>query len=102
MRAIVAERQRGFDAAGVAVTNYTKRDIKAADMFALILVGFGVALVFFAIFKTMGKTAKGGSVVGTWIIAGVFLALGTALNLKVRQLVRNKGVEPVDYDGVPD
>ncbi|HEX5050913.1 MAG TPA: hypothetical protein VFZ65_03995 [Planctomycetota bacterium] len=85
------------------MTTYTKRDIRAADMMAMILFGFGVVLVFFAVFKMIGKADKeGGSVAGTWIIAGVFLALGTALNLKVRQLVRNKGVEPVDYDGVPD
>jgi hypothetical protein len=85
------------------VTTYTKRDIRAADMLAMILFGFGVALVLFALFKTLGKAGKeGGSDVGTWIIAGVFLSLGTALNLKVRQLVRTKGAEPVDYDGVPD
>lgn len=84
------------------MTTYTKRDIRAADMLAMILFGFGVVLVFFAVFKTIGNAGKGGSVVGTWIIAGVFLALGTALNLKVRQLVRTKGAEPVDYDGVPD
>lgn len=85
------------------MTTYTKRDIRAADMLAMILVGFGVVICFFALFKTLGKgSAGGGSVIGTWIIAGVFLALGTALNLKVRQLVRTKGTEPVDYDGVPD
>jgi hypothetical protein len=84
------------------VTTYTKRDIRAADALAMILFGLGVVLVFFAVFKTIGKADKGGSVVGAWIIAGVFLALGTALNLKVRQLVRTKGAEPVDYDGVPD
>jgi lipopolysaccharide export LptBFGC system permease protein LptF len=85
------------------VTTYTKRDIRAADMLAMILFGFGVVLVFFAVLKTTGKVGKeGGSLVGTWIIAGVFLALGTALHLKVRQLVRTKGAEPVDYDGVPD
>ena len=85
------------------VTSYTKRDIRAADMLAMILFGFGVVLAFFAVFKMVGKADKaGGSVVGAWILAGVFLALGTALNLKVRQLVRNKGAEPVDYDGVPD
>ncbi len=85
------------------MTSYTKRDIRAADILAMILFGFGVVLVLFAVFKVTGKVGKeGGSVVGTWIIASVFLALGTALNLKVRQLVRTKGVEPVDYDGVPD
>jgi lipopolysaccharide export LptBFGC system permease protein LptF len=85
------------------VTTYTKRDVRAADMLAMILFGFGVVLVLFAIFKMIGKTDKSsGSIAGTWIIAGVFLGLGMALNLKVRQLVRNKGVEPVDYDGVSD
>jgi hypothetical protein len=72
-------------------------------MLAMILFGFGVVLVFFALFKMIGKTDKAsGSIAGTWIIAGVFLGLGMALNLKVRQLVRNKGAEPVDCDGVPD
>jgi hypothetical protein len=85
------------------MTTYTKRDLRAADMLAMILFGFGVVLLCFAILKTTGATDKdGGSVVGTWIVAGVFLALGTALNLKVRQLIRTKGAEPVDYDGVPD
>jgi lipopolysaccharide export LptBFGC system permease protein LptF len=85
------------------MTTYTKRDIRAADILAMILFGFGVVLVCFAVFKTTGTLGKeGGSVVGTWIIAGVFLALGTALNLKVRQLVRTKGAEPVDCDGVSD
>ena len=85
------------------MTTYTKRDIRAADMLAMILFGFGVVLVFFAVFKMIGKADKeSGSVAGMWIIAGAFLALGTALNLKVRQLVRTKGAEPVDYDGVPD
>ena len=85
------------------MTTYNKRDIRAADMLAMVLFGFGVVLVCFAALGSIGKAGKeGGSVVGAWLIAGVFLALGTALNLKVRQLVRNKGVEPVDYDGVPD
>lgn len=85
------------------MTVYTKRDIRAADMLAMILFGFGAVFVCFAAFKTTGKVGKAGdSAVGTWIIAGVFLALGTALNLKVRQLVRTKGAEPVDYDGVPE
>lgn len=85
------------------MTAYNKRDIRAADILAMILFGFGVVLAFLAVLKMTGKVDKeGGSLVGLWIVAGVFLILGLALNLKVRQLVRNKGAEPVDYDGVPD
>ena len=85
------------------MTTYTKRDIRAADILAMVLFGFGVVLVLFAVLKATGKVGDGGgSVVGLWIVAGVFLLLGGALNLKVRQLIRSKGVEPVDYDGVPD
>lgn len=84
------------------MTTYTKRDIRAADLLAMILFGFGVILAVCAGFGTFGKAEQGGSAAGAWILAGVFLALGTALNLKVRQLVCAKGAEPVDYDGVPD
>ena len=85
------------------MTIYTKRDIRAADILAMILFGFGVVLVLFAILKATGKVGEGGGSAGTlWIVAGVFLLLGGALNLKVRQLIRNKGAESVDYDGAPD
>lgn len=77
------------------MTTYTKRDIRAADMLAMILFGFGAVLVLFSVCKTTDEVGKqGGSVAGTWIIAAVFLALGTALNLKVRQLVRTNGMQP--------
>ena len=86
-----------------AVTTYTKRDIRAADLLAIVLTGLGLVLVVLAVVATVGKSGKGsGGAIDTWILAGVFLVLGLALNLKVRQLVRNKGVEPIDYDGVPD
>lgn len=84
------------------MTTYTKRDIRAADMLAMILFGFGLVLVLFAIFATADTGKSAGRAVGAWLIAGVFLVLGTALNLKVRQLVRTKGVEPTDYEGLPD
>ena len=94
-------------------TTYTKRDIRAADMLALILVGLGIVFAVLAVLALVessggdltksGKVIqRGGSSVGLWLGAVVFGALGTALNLKVRQLVRNKGRESVDYDGVPD
>lgn len=94
-------------------TTYTKRDIRAADMFAMILVGLGIAFAMFAVFVTVnfsgaevgkpGKAVDGsGSTVGLWIGAVIFGSLGTSLNLKVRQPVRNKGREPGNYDGVPE
>jgi hypothetical protein len=75
------------------VTTYTKRDIRAADLLAVILFGFGLLLVVLAVLK-MFEAERTGSAVGTWLVAGVFLMLGLALNLKVRQLGRNKGAEP--------
>lgn len=75
------------------MTTYTKRDIRAADMLAMILVGFGVVLLLFAALPLIAaKSGKGGGAnPALWIVAGVFVALGVALNLKVRQLVRNQG-----------
>lgn len=91
------------DRSETTMTTYTKRDIRAADLLAIILFGFGVVLAVFALFdSTSAKGSGSGGAVGSWLMAAVFLALGTALNLKVRQLIRTKGVEPKDYDGVPD
>ncbi len=86
------------------MTTYTKRDIRAADILAMILVGFGVVLLLFAAAPLMvAESGKdGGSNPALWIVAGVFVILGVALNLKIKQLVRNQGREPEDYPGVPD
>lgn len=72
------------------MTTCTKRDIKAADMLKMIRFGFGLVLVFSALLKTIGKTGKDRGSRWRVDIAGVFLALGAALNLKVRQLVRTR------------
>ena len=85
------------------MTTYTKRDIRAADMLAMILSGFGVVLFVFAALPLItGKTGKGGTSPTLWTLATVFVALGVALHLKIKQLVRNQGREPEDYPGVHD
>jgi hypothetical protein len=92
------------------MTTYTKRDLRAADMFAMILVGFGVVLLVFAALPLLiGKSGKlaslakgGGTNPALWILAGVFVVLGVALNWKIKQLVRNRGSEPEDYPGVSE
>jgi len=86
------------------VTSYTKRDIRAADMLAMMLVGIGIVLVLFAALPVILTKAdkNGGSGPALWIAGGVFILLGAALALKIRQLVRNRGREPEDYPGVPE
>lgn len=85
------------------MTTHTKRNLRAADMLALILLGFGLVLAGSAVLRMTGKAgSESGSPVGLWILAAVFVALGLALNLKVRQLIRNQGRESADYEGVPD
>jgi len=85
------------------MTTYTKRDIKAADMLAMILVGFGVVLLLLAAMPIIAaKSGKeGGTNPALWVVAAVFVFLGVALNLKIKQLVRNQGREPEDYPGIP-
>lgn len=83
------------------MTTYTKRDLRAVDLLALILVCIGGLLALAALSKVLG-TKDGGNSPLLWIGAVCTLALGTALNLKVRQLVRHKGQEPKEYDGVPE
>jgi hypothetical protein len=84
------------------LTQYTKRDIRAADMLAIILVGFGVTLLLFAVLPPFLGKGKGGVHLGLGILSGVFLMLGTVLNLKVRELIRNGGADRGEYPNVPD
>lgn len=86
------------------MTTYTKRDLRAVDMFALILVGFGVVLMLCAAMPLIaaGSDKGGGTNPALWIVAGVFVVLGVTLNLKLKQLVRNQGREPEDHPGVPE
>ena len=71
-------------------TTYSKRDVRAANLFALMLFGVGIALVALGLFATLGLGAEQVSVVHVWLAAVVFLALGTAMNLKVRELARSQ------------
>ena len=79
------------------MTTYTKRDLRAVDLLALVLFVVGIVLALFAVFQVARQNT-----LLLWIAAVSTLSLGAALNLKLRQLVRNKGEEPQDYDGVPE
>jgi hypothetical protein len=95
-----------------SMTTYTKRDIRAADLLALLLFGLGFVLVLFAaipLIASLGGAEKidkaavaPQSSFGLWFAGGCFLLLGTALNLKVREIIRNKGREAADYEGVSE
>ena len=86
------------------MTTYTKRDIRAADILAMVLVGLGVLVLLLAALPLgfAQLTNGGASRPGLWIAGGVFVLLGTALNLKIRQLARNAGRESEDHPGVPE
>jgi hypothetical protein len=94
------------------MTSYNKRDLRAADLLAMILVGLGVIFVWFAVDHLVsplgfearfGKRPDGSRTgLGLCVSAVSFLLLGTALNFKVRQLTRTGGREPKDYEGVPE
>ncbi len=74
-------------------TTYSKRDVRAVDLFALLLFGVGIALAASGLFAILGLGAGQVSVVHVWLAAVVFLALGMAMHLKVRELTRNHGRE---------
>ena len=63
----------------------------------MVLFVVGIVLALFAVFQVARQNT-----LLLWIAAVSTLSLGVALNLKLRQLVRNKGEEPQDYDGVPE
>jgi len=76
------------------LTTYTKRDLRAVDLLTLVLFSVGIVLVLVALIRP-------GRAVLLWIGAVSTISLGTALKLKLRQLLRNLGSEePNTYAGV--
>ncbi len=76
------------------IMKYTKKDLKAVDAFALffILAG-GLVLVSGILLSVSGSSPGGPGKVG---LGAVFLCLGTALNLGLRQVIVNKGEDVKD------
>ena len=94
---------------------YTPRDLRAADVFALVLVGFGLTLLAFGVIayvsrpnfatpravnnaadaellsKARTEPPNGLKLGGCGL---TLMCLGVALSFKVRQLTRTGGVEP--------
>lgn len=81
------------------MTCYSKRDIRAADVLAYLLTGLGMVLMFCAFWLARKEVLFERPALA---LGFVFFGFGTMLNLKVRELIHNKGVEPVDYEGVPE
>lgn len=82
------------------MTSYTKRDLRAADMLAMVLFGLGFLMTLTAALRGAGKGMA--ATPAQWVVAASLLVLGLALHLKVRQLVRHRGREPEEYPGVPE
>ena len=83
------------------MTTYTKRDLRAVDRLSLFLCSVGIVLTLCAVVSLV-TSSSGRRTTLLWIAALSLLCLGTALNLKVRQIVRHKGEEPKELDGVPE
>ncbi len=113
-------------------TRYTKRDLRAVDMLAIILIGVGVLVTGLGVVQLAtgsghGKAAvsaraekaaglpalapegkvpaKGAALprgVVSLLVGTAFLLLGAALGFKVRSLIRSGGYEAAEYEGVPD
>jgi hypothetical protein len=68
---------------------YSEKELRWADLLALILIGFGLAVVPLGVL--VGRAY--------WIpCGGVLVCLGAALELKIRRIIRNAGRE----DETPD
>jgi hypothetical protein len=63
---------------------YSEKELRVADLLALILIGFGLAVV--PLGALLGRAY--------WIPCGlVLVCLGAALEIKIRRIVRNGGHE---------
>ena len=66
---------------------YSSRDLRAVDMLALVLAGFGILA---AIFGMMLARAR-------WVPCGIVLAgLGFTLNARLRRIIADGGREDAD------
>lgn len=64
---------------------YTERDLRAIDLFALVLCGTGFLFPLAGLLRGEPKL---------FLLGLVFLCLGTALNTALRRVLRNGGEEP--------
>lgn len=88
---------RGF----IDMTTYNKRDLRAADMFAMILFGVGLVLVMVALFDSVGlgqakgleaKEFEGSSdLVCLWILAGLFTVVRNRTQLEGQTARQEQG-----------
>jgi len=67
---------------------YSQRDLRAVDMLALVLVGFGIAAAVLGLLLWRAR----------WVPCGLVLAaLGLALNAKLRRILRAGGLEDTAF-----
>jgi hypothetical protein len=92
----------------LCVSSYSRRDLRTADMLAIILFGLGLFVAGLVLLQALDAcrevprlTAGRLGPALPWIFGGGLLLLGGALNLKVRQLARNGGREPAEYGSGP-
>ena len=77
------------------MTTYTVRELRAADLLALILIAFGACLALIAVLTQTGGLALPWRIpLGLGIGAVSFATLGAVLAIKVRSLLRNGRSEP--------
>lgn len=78
-----------------AMRTYTHRELRAADLFAMVLAGAGAVLLLSAAVPLLldGGAANGMGSPVPWALGGVFFVLGVVLNFKVKQLQRSGGRE---------
>lgn len=87
------------------MTRYTKRDLRAVHLLALLLFGIGLLLATCAVMvhvRPPVHVAWPRLAEFSWMPAIVVFATSAMLQWKVRQLVRNRGEEPEEYAGVPE
>ena len=74
---------------------YGERDLRAVDVLALLLVGLGIlCAVLTALSWSKGPSELASSAGARWAVSSiVLLALGCALNIKLRRVLKRGGAE---------